>query len=196
MRTTRRRSPPTRRRTPALEAAQRQLDVIDTQKQQTRGGAGAGRSPSATLRGSISATPNCAPRSTASSATAARASAPTPRSARSLSRSCRRTASGSTPISRKASSPRMRPGQPVAIEADVLPGERLPRPCRQPGAGHRRAVQRAAAGERYRQFHQDRAARARSASCSMATRRARQPAARPVGHRRVDERGPRPRGAP
>ena len=57
----------------------------------------------------------------------------------------------------------------------------LPRPRRQPGARHRRAVQRAAAGERHRQLHQDRAARAgahparrrcarRSATCGRACR--------------------------
>ena len=39
-------------------------------------------------------------------------------------------------------------------------GRSVPRPCRQPGAGDRRGVQRAAAGERHRQLHQDRAARA------------------------------------
>jgi multidrug efflux pump subunit AcrA (membrane-fusion protein) len=60
----------------------------------------------------------------------------------------------------------------------------VPRACRQPGAGDRRAVQRAAAGERHRQLHQDRAARAGAHRCSTAMPRARPAAARPVGDRR------------
>ena len=55
---------------------------------------------------------------------------------------------------------RMRPGEPATVVADVLPEPRVPRPCRKPRARHRRDLQRHSAGERDRQFHQDRAARA------------------------------------
>ncbi len=55
---------------------------------------------------------------------------------------------------------RVEPGMAASVVADVLPGARVPRPRREHRAGHRRAVQRAAAGERDRQLHQDRPARA------------------------------------
>ena len=55
---------------------------------------------------------------------------------------------------------RMKPGQPATIVADTLPDHvfhgRLREPC--PGDGRR--LQRHPAGERHRQFHEDRAARA------------------------------------
>ena len=62
---------------------------------------------------------------------------------------------------------RMVPGQPATVAADVLPGHVLPWPRRQPRARHRRGLQRHPAGERHRQLHQDRAARAgaRHARC-------------------------------
>src|SRR5476649_2927830 len=57
----------------------------------------------------------------------------------------------------------------------------LPRPRGQPGAGYRRAVQRAAAGKRHRQLHQDRPARAGAHRARRRRRHAGHLAARPVG---------------
>ena len=79
---------------------------------------------------------------------------------------------------------RMRAGQPVTVDADVLPGPSLPRPRRQPRPRDRRGVQRAPRRERHRQLHQDRPARAgphRPRRRRLPTRPA---APRPLGHRR------------
>ena len=80
-------------------------------------------------------------------------------SARNSSRSCRRAASGSTPISRRTSSPTSGPASGDDRRGRA-PGETFHGPCGEPGAGDGRAIQRIAAGERDRKFHQDRAARA------------------------------------
>ena len=55
----------------------------------------------------------------------------------------------------------VRAGQPVDIEVDMFPGKARARPCRQPRAGQRPGIRAAAAGQRHRQFHQDRAAHPR-----------------------------------
>ena len=55
---------------------------------------------------------------------------------------------------------RMRPGQLAEISVDAYPGSAAARPHRELRAGQRRPVQPAAAGQRDRQFHQDRPARA------------------------------------
>ena len=54
----------------------------------------------------------------------------------------------------------VRNGQPVEIEIDSFHRHQLQRPCRQPVAGERPRIRAAAAGQRHRQLHQDRAARA------------------------------------
>ena len=89
---------------------ERQLEVIDTQKQQTRAALDAALSPTARRRSSTSATPSCGRRSTGPSATAAPVPALSPPSARSCCRSCRRRVSGSTPTSRRTSSRACAPG--------------------------------------------------------------------------------------
>ena len=55
----------------------------------------------------------------------------------------------------------VRNGQPVEIRIDGFRGDAAQRPCRQPVAGERAGIRAAAAGQRHRQFHQDRAAGAR-----------------------------------
>ena len=55
---------------------------------------------------------------------------------------------------------RMRPGQRAEVSVDAYPDHAAHRPDRQLRAGERRRVQPAAARQRDRQFHQDRAARA------------------------------------
>jgi hypothetical protein len=57
---------------------------------------------------------------------------------------------------------RMQEGTPVEIRADILPDKVFPRPCFESGASDGRAVQRAAAGERDGQLHQECAARTRA----------------------------------
>ena len=84
---------------------------------------------------------------------------------------------------------RMRPGMKVRLTADIDPDAAGRGPRGQPGAGHRRAVQPAAAGERDRQLHQGGAARAgedragpgRGRDGALAARR-------PVGDRRASIR--------
>ena len=76
----------------------------------------------------------------------------------------RHATSGSRPTSRRRSWRRSRVGDPVEFNVDAYPGRDLPRQGREPEPGHRRAVRPAAAGQRHRQLHQGRAARARSAS--------------------------------
>ena len=80
----------------------------------------------------------------------------------------------------------MRPGQPATVVADVLPGKVFHGHVAEPGAGHRRDLQRDPAGERHRQFHQDRAARAGAHRARRRRRDARRIAAGPVddGQRR------------
>ena len=105
-----------------LDAATRQLDVIDTQKQQTQAALDQAHGGPRSRRSSISAGRKSARRSTAWSATAARVSAPMPPSGPRFSPSFRPMAFGSMPISRKDSLPRIREGHPAEVVADVLPG--------------------------------------------------------------------------
>ncbi len=74
--------------------------------------------------------------------------------------------------SRRRSSPMCSTGQPVEIEVDVFPAPRVQGPRRQPLAGQRPGIRAAAARQRDRQLHQDRAARpgedrARSRQCPL-----------------------------
>ncbi len=68
-------------------------------------------------------------------------------------------------------------------------GPRAARPRGQPLARHRRGVQRDPAGERHRQLHQDRAARAGARRARRRRRRAGHAAPRPVDHRHASIRG-------
>ena len=157
---------------PRCRRAQRQLDVIDSQRKQADAALAQAKAELDVARLNLS-TPSCARRSTASSATAgARRRVRGGRPA-SCWWSCRRTACGSTPTSRKTSWRGCASGQAVDVHADVVPGRAFHGPRGQPRAGHRRAVQRAAAGERHRQLHQDRAARA---GAHLAGRQGRRPA--------------------
>ena len=54
----------------------------------------------------------------------------------------------------------VRSGQPVELDDRQLSRHQAARPCRQPVAGQRAGIRAAAARQRHRQFHQDRAARA------------------------------------
>ena len=56
----------------------------------------------------------------------------------------------------------MRPGSPATVEVDSIPGKSFSRPRRQHRAGDRRAVQRVAAGKCHGQFYQNRPARRRA----------------------------------
>ena len=130
MPTTRRRWPPMPEARAALEAAQRQLDVIDTQKQQTAGGAGRRdrRSRHRAAQPRLHRTARADRRHGRQSQRAHRRLCA--RSARSSSRWCRRTGSGSMPTSRRASSPACAPGMPVTIAGRRAARRGVPRPCR------------------------------------------------------------------
>ena len=71
---------------------------------------------------------------------------------------CRSTPSMSTPTSRRRSSRELQPGQPVSIAVDALPGRTHRGHGRERRAGLRLGVLAAAARQRDRQLHQDRAA--------------------------------------
>ena len=80
---------------------------------------------------------------------------------------------------------RMQPGMKVRLIPDIDPNARGGRPGGQPGAGDRRAVQPAAAGERHRQLHQGGAAGAGEADARSGRGGAGELAAcGPVGHGR------------
>ena len=64
---------------------------------------------------------------------------------------------------------RMAPGQPATIVADVLPGHVFHGHVASLAPGDRRGLQRDPGGERHRQFHQDRPARAGADRCWMPT---------------------------
>ena len=122
---------------------------------------GAGRRPNCRPRNSISATPRSARRSTAMSATARPRSAPMSRPARYLISVI--PAHGlwvDANFKEDQLDAHGRRASAATVVADVAARPRVPRPCRQPGARHRRGVQRHPAGKRHRQFHQDRPARA------------------------------------
>ena len=65
----------------------------------------------------------------------------------------------SSPTTRRRSSPTCGPGQKVDDRDRLLPRQGAARPCRQPVAGQRPRIRAAAARQRDRQLHQDRAAR-------------------------------------
>ena len=133
---------------------------------------GAGAVRSARPPGSTSATPRSARRSTAMSATAPPQVGAYVTAGTYLVSVIPATGCGWTPISRRTSSPacaraRPRPWWPTCCPAMTFHGHR-----RQPRARHRRRVQRHPAGERHRQLHQDRAARAGAHRCWTAATRA------------------------
>ena len=104
--------------------------------------------------------------------------------------SSRRTGCGSTPTSRKTSSPACgrasrRRWSPTCCRA------RCSTAMCEPGARHRRGLQRHPAGERHRQFHQDRAARAGAHRARRWRRDARRAAAGPVDDGAASTRGRR-----
>ncbi len=141
----------------ALDAAQQQLLVIDTQKQQIRAALDAAAADRETARLNLEYTELRAPVDGVVGNRSARTGA--------------FAAIGSQLIAvvpahglwvdanfKENQLARMQPGRAATVYADVLAGRDVPRPRRQPVAGDRRTVQRAAAGKRHRQFHQDRAA--------------------------------------
>ena len=85
----------------------------------------------------------------------------------------------------------VRAGQPVEIEVDGFPGVVAQGPCRQRVAGERARVRAAAARQRHRQLHQDRAARS-GEDRARRQRARRPPAPRHVG--RADRRHAAGRG--
>ena len=107
----------------ALEAAQRQLDVIDTQKQQTEAALAEADAERDLAQLNLGYTELRAPIDGTVGNRSARAGAYRHGRRPAHRRSCRRTASGSMPTSRRASSPACAPGMPVTVAADVLPGE-------------------------------------------------------------------------
>ena len=143
----------------ALDAAQRRLDVIDTQKQQTLAalaGAIADRDTAqlnlgyTELRAPIDGTVgNRSARTGAYATVGAQLISLVPAHGLWVDANFKESQLG-----------RMRAGMPVTIAGRCAAWRNVARPCRQPRAGDRRGVQRAAAGERHRELHQDRAARA------------------------------------
>ncbi len=152
------------------------------------------RDPICRPRSSTSATPKSARRSTAMSATAPRRSAPMSTAGAYLLSVSPSQGLWVDANFKEDQLARMTPGDAGVGRRRRAARPCLPRPCRQPGARHRRGVQRHPGGERHRQFHQDRAARAgahrarcrTTPSCACCGRAFRPP--RGVGHRGAGRR--------
>ncbi len=140
-----------------LDAAQQQLAVIDTQKQQTRAALDAAVADRDTARLNLDYTELRAPFDGVVGDRSARVGAFAGVGAQLIAIVPAQRALGGCELQGKPA------GEDARRRTGDDPGRRaarrdVPRPCRQPGAGDGRAVQRAAAGERDRQLHQDRAA--------------------------------------
>ena len=162
-----RRRPIATRRAPPCSARRRRskprnanVDVLKAQQQEAAAHARPIARPRSPRPSAICRSPRSARRSTASSATAPCRAATTCRPASGSRAWCRSTTSTSTPTSRRRSSRDLHPGQPVSIAVDALDGASHRRHGRQRRAGFRLGVLAAAARQRDRQFHQDRAAHA------------------------------------
>ncbi len=118
------------------------------------------RRPTATSPSSTSAIPSCARRSTAPSATAAPGPAPLPPAGAQLMSLVPARGLWVDANFKESQLARHAPRPAGRDPCRCAAGRGIPGPCRQPGAGDRCQVQRAAGRERDRQFHQDRAARA------------------------------------
>ena len=166
----------------ALEAAQRRLDVIDTQKQQTLAALAGAIADRDTAQLNLGYTELRAPIDGTVGNRSARTGAYATVGAQLISLV---PAHGLWVDAnfKESQLARMRAGHAGDDRGRCAAGRGVPRPCRQPGAGDRRGVQRAAAGERHRQLHQDRAARAGARDARRRRRDAGPAAAGPVGHR-------------
>ncbi len=140
-----------------LDAAQRQLDVIDTQKQQTQAALEAALADRDTAGLNLSYTELRAPFDGTIGNRSARTGAFAGVGSQLLAVVPARGLWVDANFKENQLA-HMRPGEPVTHPRRCPARRSLPRSCRQPCSGHGRTVQRAAGGERDRQLHQDRAA--------------------------------------
>ena len=143
----------------ALEAAQRQLDVIATQKQQTEAALAGAIADRDTAQLNVGYTELRAPIDGTVGNRSARTGAYATIGAQLISLV---PAHGLWVDAnfKESQLAHMRAGHAGDGRGRCSARRSVPWPCRQPGTGDRRRVQRVAARERHRQLHQDRAARA------------------------------------
>ena len=176
----------------AVTAAERELDVIDTQKQQTQADLAAAIADRDTAQLNLCYTELRAPIDGVIGNRSARRGAFAPVGAQLISL---------VPAEGLWIDANFKESQLARHAAGIAGADRgrraarrgLHRPCRQPGAGDRGGVQHPPAGERDRQFHQDRAARAGADPARWRRREAGPAAPGPLGHgrRRRARRGER-----
>ena len=166
----------------ALEAAQRQLDVIDTQKQQTIAALAGAIADRETAQLNLGYTELRAPIDGVIGNRSARAGAYATVGAQliSLVPAHGLWVDANFKENQLANMQRRHAGEHRGRRAAW---QSVPRPRRKPGAGDRRGVQRAAGRERHRQLHQNRAAGAGARVARRWRRHAGKTAAGPVGHR-------------